>query len=403
MSEPQLICPFCQLHMTGCVVDTTHNAWCPRCGGVIAEGRHFKTRSMVGLAMALATGTLGVLFLPLLSFSVFGIRSDATLLKGIVALAQQGQWLPSILVFLTALAIPLLMSFLLLFVLFAPDSYMCRQSLVALRYFKEWCMLDILLVGLCVSMVKLGDFGDLQLKAGMWCLVLGQLAMAALLQGIRPVLLWQRIAEQPVSHNAKGLRCCVHCYAMNVPSAQHCWRCHRQLESRPIQGRRFCWTLLIASAVLLLPANLLPISYTTSFGSTEADTIFSGVLALSNSGNAGIALVVFVASIVVPVGKILLMGTILFWSKGSQLSPKRAQKLFKLVHFIGRWSMLDIFVIAIMVTLVDQGVLSRFQVGPAATPFALVVVLTMLVTMRFDTRWLWIQDEKNRRQSDGPA
>lgn len=400
MSEPQIVCPHCLLHMSGCALDTGHNAWCPRCGGAIAEGRHMKSRTMVALAMTLSLGTLCLLFMPLMSFSVFGISTDATLLNGIINLAQDGQWIPSFLVFLTALAAPILMSCLLLFVLFAPDSHMRRQSMVALGYLKEWCMLDILLVGLCVSMVKLGDIGDLHLKAGMWSLVLGQLAMAALLQGIRPAELWQRIAEQPLK-NVDGLRSCVRCYAFNVASAEYCWRCQRHLESRPTQGRRLCWMLLIASCVLLVPANFLPISYTTSFGSTGADTILSGVLTLSNAGSPGIAVLVFVASIVVPVGKILLLGIILYRSKGHEFSPRRAQKLYKLVHFVGRWSMLDIFVITIMVTLVDQGVLSQFEVGPAATPFAMVVVLTMLVTMRFDTRWLWIQDEKKRRQRDG--
>ncbi|EKE72199.1 paraquat-inducible protein A [Gallaecimonas xiamenensis] len=400
MSEPQLVCPYCQLQMSGCVLDTSHNAWCPRCNSAIAEGPHLAVPWMVSLALVLLTASLGLLALPLVDFEVLGIETKATLLGGIITLAQEGQWIPSLMVFFCALAAPVLLSVLLLFVIFGPDGYMRRQSLVALGYLKEWCMLDILLVGLCVSMVKLAELGDLELGAGMACLTLGQLAMAALVQGVRPVVLWQSIAEQPMTP-IKGLRACPRCHALSVASAHHCWRCHKVLESRPTSGRRFCWVLLLASTILLVPANVLPITYTTSFGSTSPDTIFSGVVTLYSAGSPVIAAIVFLASVVVPIGKIIMMGQILYWSRSSTMDAKRAHKLFRLVHFIGRWSMLDIFVIAIMVTLVDQGLLSQFQVGPAATPFALVVVLTMVAAMRFDTRWLWIQDEKNRRQTDG--
>ncbi|WKE67381.1 PqiA/YebS family transporter subunit [Gallaecimonas kandeliae] len=400
MSEPQLVCPYCQLQMSGCVLDTSHNAWCPRCGSAIAEGPHLAVRWMVSLALVLLGASLSLLVMPLISFDVLGLETDATLLSGITKLAQEGQWLPSLMVFLTALAAPVLVSVLLLVVLFAPDGYMRRQSLVALGHLKEWCMLDILLVGLCVSMVKLADIGDLNIKAGMACLIMGQLAMAALIQGIRPVMLWQSIAEQPMTP-IKGLRPCAGCHALNVPTAVHCWRCQRLLESRPRQGKQLCWMLLLASVILLVPANVLPMSFTTSFGSTGSDTIFTGVVTLARNGSPTIAAIVFIASVVVPIGKILLLSTILYLSDHKSLAPRTAQKIYRLVHFIGRWSMLDIFVIAIMVTLVDQGFLSQFRVGPAATPFALVVVLTMVAAMRFDTRWLWIQDEKRRRQNVG--
>lgn len=400
MSDAQLVCPHCQLHMQGCVLDLSQRAWCPRCGAPIADGSPLATRWLTALALVLLTASLSLLVLPLLGFSVVGIHNEATLLGGIIKLAQEGQWLPSMLVFLTALVVPCLLAILLLIVLFAPDGYMRRQSMVALGELREWCMLDILLVGLCVSMVKLADIGDLHFRSGILALVLGQLAMAALIQGIRPAVLWQRIASQPPTA-VTGLRACPRCHGLNAAGAHRCWRCQQWLESRPVSGKRLCWSLLAASVILLIPANVLAMSYTTHFGATGSDTIFSGVITLAKNGSPSIAVIVFVASIVVPVGKILMLGTILVQSQRQQFSPRRAQQLYRVVNFIGRWSMLDIFVIAIMVTLVDQGLLSQFRVGPAATPFAMVVLLTMFAARRFDTRWLWIQDERNRRQKAG--
>ncbi|WP_341504071.1 PqiA/YebS family transporter subunit [Gallaecimonas sp. GXIMD4217] len=382
------------------MLDPRHRAWCPRCQAPVAEGRPLALRWLVALAGVLLFCTLTLLAQPMLHFGLPGQTNAATLMGGILSLAEQGQWLPSFLVFLTGAAAPTLLPLLLLYTLFGPDGYMRRQALSALCHLREWCMLDVLLVGLCVSLVKLVGMAELQADWGLATLVLGQLAMAGLIQGIRPAVLWQRIAPQ-AQQGLAGSRACPRCHALNVPTAHGCWRCHHRLESRPAQGKALCWALLAASTILLVPANVLPISYLTAWGATTPDTIFSGVLSLVRSGYPIIAVIVFVASIVVPVGKILILSFILLVHDKGIFKPVQLQKLYRLVAFIGRWSMLDIFVMAIMVTLIQQGLLSEFRVGPAATPFAMVVVLTMLAAGRFDTRWLWMKNERQRRQEPG--
>jgi paraquat-inducible protein A len=142
--------------------------------------------------------------------------------------------------------------------------------------------------------------------------------------------------------------------------------------------------------MLYVPANLLPVMHMHTFFSEEDDTIMSGVLSLIQDGSWPLALLVFVASIVVPLLKLIAMGWILISvarrSSGSALQKAR---LFRLVEFIGRWSMLDVFAIALLVSLVQIRSLATIQVGLGALAFGAVVVLTMLAAQSFDERLLW--------------
>jgi paraquat-inducible protein A len=148
--------------------------------------------------------------------------------------------------------------------------------------------------------------------------------------------------------------------------------------------------MLLSAAAFYVPANLLPVMHTRTFFSEDDDTIMSGVLSLIQEGSWPLALLVFVASIVVPLLKIIAMGWLLIsvarQSPGSALQKSR---LFRLVEFIGRWSMLDVFAIALLVSLVQIRSLATIKVGLGALAFGAVVVLTMLAAQSFDERLLW--------------
>jgi paraquat-inducible protein A len=148
--------------------------------------------------------------------------------------------------------------------------------------------------------------------------------------------------------------------------------------------------LVLSAAALYVPANLLPVMHMHTFFSEEDDTIMSGVLSLIQEGSWPLALLVFVASIVVPLLKLVAMGWLLISvarrSPGNALQKAR---LFRLVEFIGRWSMLDVFAIALLVSLVQIRSLATIQVGLGALAFGAVVVLTMLSAQSFDERLLW--------------
>jgi paraquat-inducible protein A len=148
--------------------------------------------------------------------------------------------------------------------------------------------------------------------------------------------------------------------------------------------------LVLSAAALYIPANLLPVMHTHTFFSEDDDTIMSGVLSLIQEGSWPLALLVFVASIVVPLLKLVAMGWLLI--SVARQSPRNAQqksRLFRLVEFIGRWSMLDVYAIALLVSLVQIRSLATIQVGLGALCFGTVVVLTMLAAQSFDERLLW--------------
>lgn len=191
-----------------------------------------------------------------------------------------------------------------------------------------------------------------------------------------------------------GLLVCTHCRAtlraVSRSSRALCPRCGAPVHERRPHSVATTAALLLSAALLYVPANLLPVMHMRTFLSDEDDTIMSGVLSLLQEGSWPLALLVFVASIVVPLLKLIAMGWLLFavvrQSPGNAL---QRSKLFRLVEFIGRWSMLDVYAISLLVALVQIRSLATIRVGLGALAFGAVVVLTMLAAQSFDERLLW--------------
>jgi paraquat-inducible protein A len=151
-----------------------------------------------------------------------------------------------------------------------------------------------------------------------------------------------------------------------------------------------CWALLIAAAVLYIPANVFPIMEVTSFGATQSDTIISGVLYLLFHDMWPLALIVFIASVAVPVLKIFVIGFLLV-SVHMRLNWRTAERtrIYRMTEAVGRWSMIDIYVVTILVALVQLGAVATIEARVGAVFFGAVVVLTMLSAEYFDPRLLW--------------
>jgi len=177
----------------------------------------------------------------------------------------------------------------------------------------------------------------------------------------------------------------------------HCPRCHAHMHMRATNSLSRTWALLITAAILYVPANILPIMTVTYFGAGQPDTIMSGVILLLQMGSYPVAAVIFIASILVPVLKmvalfILLLSVQIKWG----LDDRQRTRMYRVVELVGRWSMLDMFVIALLVALVNFGSLAQIVSGPGATAFGSVVVLTMLAATTFDARLIW-----DRENTDG--
>jgi len=199
----------------------------------------------------------------------------------------------------------------------------------------------------------------------------------------------------PTAARAKLVNC--HCCSLLVrqPSETtlkqaRCPRCGSCLHRRKPNSIARTWALVIAAFIFYIPANTLPVTITTYLGSAQSDTILSGVLYFIRTGSWGIALIIFVASIVVPIAKLIVLCVLLISvQRGWRWRPKERTRLYRITELVGRWSMLDVFVVAVLVALVRLGYLTTIEAGEGIVYFAAVVVITMAAAMTFDPRLIW--------------
>jgi paraquat-inducible protein A len=204
-------------------------------------------------------------------------------------------------------------------------------------------------------------------------------------------------ASQPAILTARGaglLNCHVCGQLSRAPgnalAGARCPRCATRLRTRLADSLGRTWALLIGAILCYLPANMLPIMTVTSLGSAQSDTIISGVRHLLAQGMWLLALIVFVASICIPVLKIAVLSLLLVSVSGRwRWRPVDRSRLYRIVDVVGRWSMVDVFVVSVLVALVRMGNFATVQAEAGALFFAAVVVLTMFAAMSFDPRLIW--------------
>lgn len=197
-----------------------------------------------------------------------------------------------------------------------------------------------------------------------------------------------------------GIVVCNECHELNrqdsESKSQTCTRCGAVVHARRPNSIVRTWALLIAASILYIPANVLPIMTVSTLGQGSPDTIMSGVITLLKHGMLPIAAVVFIASILVPTFKLVGIGLLLYSVQRRQpLSARQRILMYRFIEFIGRWSMLDIFVIAILVAVVNFGRIASVEANLGAVAFATVVILTMLAALTFDPRLIWDNTESD--------
>jgi paraquat-inducible protein A len=196
--------------------------------------------------------------------------------------------------------------------------------------------------------------------------------------------------------SAAGMGLCA-CHACGLvsrlPSREQesqCPRCSATMHFRKPDSIGRTWALIIAALVLYVPANVLPVTITRSLFGVQSDTIMSGVAYFWNTGSYDLAVIIFTASIFVPLAKLLTLSFLtLLAQRRIRWDPVQCTRLYRMVEFIGKWSMLDVFVVALLATLVNFSTLAAISAGPGAIAFASVVVITMFAALSFDPRLLW--------------
>ncbi|MFB2683714.1 PqiA/YebS family transporter subunit [Shewanella mangrovisoli] len=392
-----------------------YRAHCPRCqhGLQSVLATPFQPVWAYGAATLIMLGlSLGF---PFLSFSVQGLSQEASLWSALISMHYASNSLLALVILLCVVILPLM--YISFSMLIYRQAYLVQQGkTIELSWlkraskwvfrFESWLMADVFLVGILVAMVKILSLAEVGFGPSFWAFCIYTLLLVKFVSLVDSSWVWDKLTPRVAtpyvrvgeSHLQQNHGVCSICGQLNAIDATECSRCagavHKYLPANSMQA---AWAFLLAATVFYIPANFYPIMYTTSVGQTEASTIISGVVLLWHLGSYPVASIIFFASIVIPTAKIASLAY-LFRQAGKAHSSDQAiknQQLYRVTEFIGRWSMIDIFVVALLTALVQLDELMAIKPGPAALSFAMVVILTMLSAIAFDSRVLWRQSSTN--------
>ncbi|MBF9000457.1 paraquat-inducible protein A [Vibrio nitrifigilis] len=390
-APPVRLCQGCGLPILSIHPTAGNNAYCPRCGTQQSRGG---SPSLSGnLAIAL---TCLLLFIPAYSFPfihihLLGVNFHGSIVDGAWCLIEAGYFPLGVLVFFCSVVAPITLCLALVLCHISLHKHWfigLRIGTSLIRRLKTWTMIDVFLVSILVACIKLSDISDISVGPALYALIGLQILCILLITRVSLRRYWELWRpEVSFEHQHKHIHC-NHCH-LSQPEGSHCQRCHHTLHVRKPRSIERTSAYLMAATVALIPANILPISILLTNGQRLEDTIFSGVISLLNSQMVSIAIIIFVASIIVPIAKIVGLGYILYGIRFQTGNRIRQMKIYQIIKVIGKWSMLDLFVISIMLTLVDRGQILNFVPGNGAIAFGLVVFLTLLATESLDPRLIW--------------
>lgn len=402
-------CSACDLVSAIPILRPGEHASCPRCGHILVRRHLHPVQRSMALAISALISLLIAIAFTFIRMDTNGLDSEIALPQTAATLLNVHQPFVALIVSCTAIILPAL--YLIGVILMqanvmrtVPRAY----SNVIARLFSlmhPWMMADVFMIAALVSLVKLTDIGDVQLGASFWAYCVFALLLLMTTRSVDIDWLWFKLAGEPPPDTR--LRCgitaaeqhatgCATCGLVNAlpveesPDGHACIRCGSVLTMRKPHSLQFTWALLFTAAVLYIPANAYPMMITTSFGQTHSSTIIGGMFELWKQGSEPIAVIIFVASVLVPILKMLILALLSWLAQHSgPLTASQRTWLYRVTELIGRWSMVDVFVVAIMVALIQSGNLMSVLPGPAALAFCAVVITTMLAAMAFDPRLLW--------------
>lgn len=399
--DDYMLCPQCDMLVELPTLAHGQKAVCPRCKSTLTHRQNQAHQRSIGYAFSALLMLVLANAFPFVYMRVAGITSEISLFEIPQVMVSDHYASVAFLFLLFVQVVPALsmMMVVLLSLRSAMPLWLKRVMATWLFWLKSWGMAEIFLAGVLVSFVKLMSYGDIGVGTGFVPYVLFCLLQLLAYQSLDRRRVWNDVTPAPrlpfapqIGHSglAQGLRSCSCCTAMLPAEQWECPRCHRHGHVRRKNSLQWTLALLLTSVLLYIPSNLLPIMVTEALGSSEPSTIMSGVVLLWGMGSYPVALVIFIASIMVPTLKMLALAW-LCWSatgKGRQ-DNERLHVVYEMVEFVGRWSMIDVFVIAVLSAMVRIGQLMSVYPAIGAVLFALVVILTMFAAMMFDPRLLW--------------
>ena len=397
-------------------------AQCIRCGTQLRRARV----DPLGRALALNIAALSILgiacLMSLMTVSTAGMVRNANLLSGPEGMGRSGLWPLSIIVLFTTIAAPALklaaMTYVLLGLKLARPPRHVRRVYALVEHLRPWSMIEVYLLGVFVAYTKLIDLVHIEIGVALYALGILMFTMIAADAVLDRQAVWEEMERRGVPHGpldhaavaasaprADAMGC--HTCGLVCVAAEHgerCPRCGSALHGRKPNAIARAWALLIAAAILYVPANVYPVLQVIQLGSGAPSTILGGVVELFDAGMYPLAALVFFASVAVPMMKVIGLGTLLIMCQlGSAARLRDRTTLYFVVNAVGRWSMIDIFMETILVALVQFGSVVSIEPGVGAVAFCAVVVLTMFAAESFDPRLMWDSAGKNRHRATQPA
>lgn len=335
-----------------------------------------------------------------LTLKVAGMEQQATILSGFFVLIDAEKWILAALVLVTIFLLPFLEILALLYILLPytlskhlPGQTRTFRWLINLQ---PWIMLDVFILGVFVTTVKLGDKATVILGPGMYLFfaLVATLRMAYWLIDKNNVWSWLYSNNCFTNKKQEMLYDCNVCNAVVgetiIDTEGHCPRCQNRMYKRIPASIQKTTALVIAAIILYIPANIYPIMLYEELGINYDSTIVGGVVELAENGLWVVATIVFTASVIVPIAKLTIL-IYLIWSVSIKMpfGARHRSTLYRVVEIIGRWSMVDVYVVTLLTTVVQFGLIGVVDPGAALLPFASVVVLTMIAAETFDPRLIW--------------
>ncbi|MBN9090931.1 MAG: paraquat-inducible protein A [Reyranella sp.] len=418
MTEPQLReCFGCGLFQLVPALGPDMRSNCLRCGTTL---RHTRANSLDHCLAVTAGGLVAFIVLwtaTLMQVSQVGIVHETNLMSGPAELVRHGLWPLALAVAFTTAIAPLAMFAGTLYVLVGlrmrrPPPGLARVFLFA-RKMGVWAMLEVLLLGVFVAYTKLGDLVHIEVGPAVYAL--GALAILTVWadNALDPAQVWEEIERRGQSHDRlppvppiaflPGAVGCEACGLVSVPAHDRarCPRCGSALHARKPDVINRTWAFVIAGAILYIPANYYPVLTVIQMGAGAPSTIMGGVIELLDSKMYPLALLVFFASILVPVFKLAALTAMLITAKlaasnpGTALWLRERTRLYYIVAWVGRWSMVDIFMESLLGALVQFGAAVNIAPGIGAVAFCAVVILTIFAAEGFDPRLMWDAAARN--------
>jgi len=374
-----------------------HVVECARCGRVLVT----RTVGRVDLPLALSMGALFLLtasaLAPMLSVSTLGAARSNGLLSGVRVFTDQGFPELGTLVLICTVILPFAFLLALVWVLGSIHFGATRSRWLGPLYrwaglMRPWMMLEVFLVGGFVAYTRIQSVAHITIDLGGWCLMAATFATLLAMTQLDDRTVWNALALPRHAAVEGPAIACTSCDLIVAANLEHgrCPRCYANLHARKPGAIGRTAALLIAGYLLYIPANLLPVMTLVSVGEVEHNTIMSGVFELIHNNLWPLALIVFIASIVLPLIKLIGLTWMLITIRlRSDRMLRGRTRLYRGIEQIGRWSNIDVFMGSVLVALLNFGALTSVHAEPGLVAFAAVVVLTMVATETFDSRLMW--------------